>query len=89
MDEKQLDDYLEKNSKNKFFRVQYTIYELGKDEAWLKEQIAGSNDDWRNIQREYLLEWPRSVDTAVFSGEQIDKIFQFVKNPLTKKNKCQ
>ena len=86
MTDKQLDDYLEKNSANAFFRVQYSIYDLGKDEAWLKRQIAESNDDFRNIQREYLLEWPRSVDTAVFSGEQIDKIFQFVKKPMTKIN---
>jgi hypothetical protein len=86
MTDKQLADYLEKNSKNKFFKVQYSVYDLGKDDAWLKEQLAGSNDNWRNLKREYLLEWPRSVDTAVFSEEQIEKLYQFIKKPLTKIN---
>lgn len=80
----QLDEYISANSENNFIFVQYTYKELGRDDEWLKEMIRDCQGDIAKVKREILLEWPKSMDSSVFNEEQLDKIFQFVKQPLSR-----
>ena len=80
----QLDEYLRSNSENNFMFVQYTYKELGRDEAWLKEMIRDCQGDLAKVKREILLEWPKSMESSVFNEDQLEKIYQFVKQPVSR-----
>ena len=73
--------YIQANSSNNFIFVQYTYKELGRDEEWLAETIRDCQGDIAKVKREILLEWPKSMDSSVFNEEQLDKIYEFVKQP--------
>ena len=73
--------YIQGKFSNNFIFVQYTYKELGRDEEWLKETIRDCQGDIAKVKREILLEWPKSMDSFVFNEEQLDKIYQFVKQP--------
>lgn len=75
--------YIKANSSNNFIFVQYTYKELGRDDEWLKETIRDCQGDLSKVKREVLLEWPKSMESSVFNEEQLDKIYQFVKQPVT------
>jgi hypothetical protein len=79
-------DYIQNNSSNNFVFVQYTYAELGKSEAWLKDQIRNFQGDLAKVKRELLLDWPKSTDSSVFTEEQLDIISSFVKQPATSIN---
>ena len=81
MTDEELDKYIEANSYNNFLFVQYSYSDLGRSEQWLKEMIRDCNGDIAKVKREILLEWPRSMDSSVFNEEQLDKVFEFVKEP--------
>ena len=78
----ELDAYIENNSQNNYLFVQYTYKELGRSEQWLKEMIRDCNGDIGKVKREILLEWQRSTDMSVFSEAQLDKIYEFIKQPV-------
>lgn len=80
----ELDTFLESNSQNNYFFVQYTYKELGRTDEWLRVMIRECNNDLAKVKREILLEWPFSSDASVLSEEQLDKIHQFIKQPLTR-----
>lgn len=83
-DDNQLDQFLEVNSQNNYFFVQYTYKELGRTDEWLRVMIRECNNDLAKVKREILLEWPFSSDASVLTEEQLDKIHQFIKPPLTR-----
>jgi hypothetical protein len=83
MNDQELDEFVELNSKNGFIWVQFTYSELGKDDKWLQRQLATFQGDLAKVKREFLLEWPKSTETSVFKDEQLDKIYQFVRKPIT------
>jgi len=83
MTDDELDAFIEKNSSNGFIFVQFTYLELGRTEAWLKEQLRTFQGDLAKIKREFLLEWPRSTDSSVFNEEQLDKVHSFIHPPVS------
>ena len=82
MSDSELDDYIEKNSKNDFVYVSFTYKELGKSEEWFQKQVRGLNNDMAKVKRELLLEWPLSNDLSVFSESQLDQIHRALKDPV-------
>lgn len=84
MNDEELTNFIFDNSSNDFILVQYSYKELGRDEKWLQEMIRQCNGNLQKIKREILLEWPRSMDSSVLSEEQLEKIHQFIKEPLTR-----
>lgn len=80
----ELDAYIENNSQNNFLFVQYSYKELGRSEEWLRQNIRECNGDTATVKREILLEWPRSMDSSVFSEDQLDKVYSFIKQPVTR-----
>jgi hypothetical protein len=83
MTDDELEEYIEKNSENSFLHVEFTYKELGHSDKWLRKQLRLMQGNMAKIKREVLLEWPRSTETSVFSEEQLDKIFEFLKDPVT------
>lgn len=83
MDDNLLDKYITDNSENNFLFIQYDYKELGRSEEWLKDQIRQCQGDMGKIKREILLEWPHSNESAVFTEEELDKVYQFVHQPVT------
>ena len=81
LSDEELDNFLETNSQNNYFFVQYTYKELGRSEEWLRIMIRECNNDLAKVKREILLEWPFSSDSSVLSEEELDKIHQFIKEP--------
>lgn len=79
----ELISFLHANSKNDFFFVQYSYKQLGRDDAWLEEMIRQCNGNRAKIKREILLDWPKSMDSSVFNEEQLEKVQQFIKSPIT------
>lgn len=79
LSDEELDNFIQTNSYNNFLFVQYNYKELGRDDEWLKQMIRECNGNLKKIKREILLEWPRSMDGAVFNEEQLDKISEFIK----------
>lgn len=79
----ELTQFIESNSMNNFIFVQYTYKELGRSEAWLEQQKRLLANDTLTLKREVLLVWPHSTDGAVFTEDQLTKVFSFVKPPLT------
>jgi len=80
----QLDDFIEANSQNSFVFIQYSYKELGRDEKWLREMIRQANGDTLTVKREILLEWPRSMESSVFTEDDLDKIHEFVKDSVSR-----
>ena len=83
MSTEELDSFINANSQNDFIYVQYSYKELGRDDAWLEEMIRQCNGNRAKIKREILLDWPKSMDSSVFSEEQLDKVQEFVKPPMS------
>ena len=86
MDDAQLVDYIKNNSSNDFVFVQYDYLQLGRDDAWLQQQIRSFQGDLAKVKRELLLEWPRSTDSSVFNEVQLDNIHENLKQKLTSIN---
>jgi hypothetical protein len=84
MDDEKLDDYIRKNSENDFIFVQYTYKELGRDDAWLQDQIRQCQGNFRKIKREILLEWTASMDESLFNEDQLMKIKEYIKEPKSR-----
>lgn len=80
----ELQNFIKANSKNDFLYVEYSYRQLGRNDAWLEEMIRQCNGNRAKIKREILLDWPKSMDSSVFNEEQIEKIGQFIKDPLTR-----
>lgn len=77
-------EHVLEHSKNKFIRIEFTYKELGRDEKWLKEQIADLFGNMLKVKRELLLEWTYANNVSPFSEEQLSMIEQYVKEPLAK-----
>jgi hypothetical protein len=82
MNDEEFIQFIKDNSSNDFVFAQYDYKDLGRDDAWLTQQIRYFQGDIAKVKRELLLEWPRSTDSSLFTEEQLDKIFQFVKKPM-------
>jgi hypothetical protein len=86
MDDKEIDEFVQKNSSNNFVFVQYSYKELGRNDDWLKEQIRNFQGDLGKVKRELLLDWPKSTDFSIFNEEQLEKLYVHIKQPLTSLN---
>ena len=69
------------DSQNKFVHVQYSYTELGRDEAWYKDQCKELNQDLFKIKRELDIQWMYASNDSPFSEEQLDIISQHVVKP--------
>jgi hypothetical protein len=79
-DDKQIEDYLDKNSGNGYTFIEYHHTELGKDEKWLKAQIRALEGDMAKVKREILIEWTYASNMSIFTEEQLDEMSKYVKN---------
>jgi len=86
MSDDELNKYIELNSTNNFLFIQYTYLELGRDDAWLRDQIRQCQGDTLKVEREILLKWPQSTEGRVFNVDQLNKVYEFVKEPTVKIN---
>lgn len=81
--DEELDNFIQANSENNFIFVQYTYKQLGRDDKWLEEMVRECQGNRAKIKREILLDWPKSMDSSVFNEEQLDKVYEFVKEAKT------
>ena len=78
----EINDYLYKNSKNDFVFIEFSYKELGRDEKWFEVECRNVNWDQELIKREILLEWSKSTDLSPFMREDIDRMYEHVKEPI-------
>lgn len=83
-DDNELDNFIENSSQNSFIHVEYSYIELGRDDNWLKEMIRQVNGDTATIKREILLDWPESNENSVFTEDQLMKVYEFIKKPVSR-----
>lgn len=81
LNENELNEYIHSNSMNDFIFVEYSYKELGKSEEWLEKQKRALANDMLTLKREVLLVWPHSTDGAVFSEDQLTRVYDYVKQP--------
>jgi hypothetical protein len=56
MNDRELDEFILKNSGNNFIFVQYSYLELGRTNEWLEVQIRNFQNDLAKVKRELLLD---------------------------------
>ena len=76
---KELERYLDSESRNNFIYIEYSYKELGKDDNWLKrqEREIGSLEA---VKRELLLQWTYSSSDSVFTEEVLDEVSRYANN---------
>ena len=79
----EVQNYIKKNSQNDFLYIEFSYKQLGRSEEWFVEQCRALNMDLFKIKREILLQWNKSSDLSPFTEEQIELLYQNVKNPVT------
>lgn len=72
-----LADFVANNSNNYFVVVKFSYKQLGKSEAWLKEQLRKMNNNMTLVKRELLLEWTYSSDDSLLDEETLNTIAQY------------
>lgn len=77
--EKQIRDFLDKNSENNYTYIEYHHTDLGKDDKWLKQQIKALEGDMAKVKREILIEWTYASNMSIFTEEQLDEMSKYVK----------
>lgn len=71
-------------SKNDFVHIEYSYQQLGKSEAWFKQQCKALGWDLFKIKREVKLEWMYASNDSPFTEEQLDAISKVVRDPVAK-----
>ena len=71
-------NYIHQNSENDFIHVQFSYKELGKSEAWLRQQIRELEGDMLIVKREILLEWTYANNVSPFTEEQLTDISNYI-----------
>ena len=79
----EVQNYIKKNSQNDFLYIEFSYKQLGRSEEWFVEQCRALNMDLFKIKREILLQWNKSSDLSPFTEEQIELLYQNVKDPVT------
>lgn len=82
MNSQEIEQYIEKNGETNFIYIRFMYNEIGRDEAWFKEQCRNLKYNWEAIKREVLLQWNSTSDECPFSYEELDMIESFVKQPI-------
>jgi hypothetical protein len=82
MTDSELLDYIHKTSSNDICYIEYDYKALGYSDAWIQNK-ARSLGDAGKLKREYLLEWPNTDENNVFTEEQIDRIKEYVRQPVS------
>lgn len=65
---------MEELAEYNYLYAEYTYKELGRSEAWFKEQCRELLNDQMKIKREILLVWPISTEGAVFDENQLENL---------------
>jgi len=78
----EVQECLDKKSDNDFLYIEFSYKQLGRDEAWYRENCRALNNDLLKIKREILLEWTKASDVSVFSEEQLVAIEKHLKEPV-------
>lgn len=79
MNPTELKEYINNNSLNNFVFIKYTWKELGRNEEWYNTMCKEMASAIK-VKREIDLEWPRSDENSLFTEEQLDKLFLYVKD---------
>lgn len=84
----QLNELLAKNEDSIFVYMRFTYQQLGRDEAWFKEQVKALEKKWSDIRREILLEWSEISDNSPFSKEDLNIVESLIKQPIRQITLC-
>jgi hypothetical protein len=80
MTDAELEDYIKKTSSNDIVYIEYDYKALGYSETWIQAKARELNDTFI-LKRDFLLEWPKTDVNNVFSEDQLDRIYHYVKQP--------
>ena len=72
--EKELIEYLEKQSRISLFYIEYSYRQIGKDEKWFQSMCRELTFDKIRIKRELLLQRIRGTSDSPFTPEDLDTI---------------
>ena len=78
----EIEEYIQSNSLNNFVYIEFSYKQLGRSEAWFKQQCRELNMDRFKINREILLQWNKSSDISPFTEEEIERLFSHTKDPI-------
>jgi hypothetical protein len=73
---------IDEQAEYNFLYAEYHYHEIGRSEAWFKEQCRELLNDQVKIKRELLLVWPMTTDGAVFTEDQMDKLSKYKKETV-------
>jgi hypothetical protein len=78
----EIEDYISKNSINNFVYIEFSYKQLGRSEAWFRQQCRDLNMDRFKINREILLQWNKSSDISPFTEEEIERLYEHTTDPI-------
>lgn len=79
---KEIISFIEANSSNDFVSIEFTWKELGLTQEWYNKECRALDNDMLLIRREIDLEWTKSSDNSVFKEDQLESIFQQLREPI-------
>lgn len=77
----EIKEYLQVNSKNDIFYIEYSYKQLGLTEEWFNDQ-ARKIDNIQTVKREILLQRLRGSNDALFTRDQIEFVLMNVKSVI-------
>jgi hypothetical protein len=80
INDEDLGEYMEKSSGNGYLYIEFHYQQLGKTEAWFKEQCKGMNYDWAKIRREFLLQWNNATSNSPFDEDDLRELRSMMLN---------
>jgi len=80
----ELKEYVDNNSDNGFFYVKYSYKQLGRSQAYFKEQVRSLAKDWDKIKREVLLEWNNKAVNSPYDPDDLNELDDIKRYPISK-----
>jgi hypothetical protein len=77
----QLQDLKNSNTESSFFLIRYSYLQLGSGQDYFKKMVIDLGD-YPAVRREVLLEWAKIANNCPFTQEELDKIKEFLKQPI-------
>lgn len=84
----ELQELLSRNTDSTFVYIKFTYKQLGAGEAYLDKMIREMKKEWAAIRREVLLEWAEASDNSPFTKEDLDRVKNFIKDPIATIKLC-
>lgn len=78
----EIDNYIQKNSKNSIVYIEYNYKQLGEDEEWFQAVCKTLLNNAVKIKREIFLQRMRGSSESPFEAEELEAIQELVKKPV-------